>query len=224
LRRKEGEGNFWIFALILPFSLYILALIFYSKVFSAANFVLLPSKILFLQPLWLLFLFRGKTDFQLWNKTGFVLLITFNLISLVNYHKGSQFLNPKYLVPWRQLANEITANAQKNDIIVTDEETLLFYLRGKPVKGYGLVGAFEYINEQITPFTIYLVLRHRGEESIYQEGCKLKELLAQKYGIPAFRGVMPLKGGEKALWNKISHSDFVYYIEIYSYKVINQIK
>ena len=219
LKTGGQNQNFWLFCLILPFFLYILAAAFYGKVFSAANFALLPSKMFFLQPLLLMFLFRSETAKSVILKAGVGLLLIFNLISLLNYHRGVQFLNPKYVTPWRQIAAQFAQDSGKNDIVVTDESPLLHYLDEYPLKAYGLVGAVEYIESQTPPLSVNLVLRHRGEESIYLEGVKLKQALTEKYGAPEFAGVIKMEGMKKIVWSKIMGREFDYYVEIYTYSV-----
>jgi hypothetical protein len=188
-------------------------------VFSAANFALLPSKMLFLQPLWLMFLFSGRPAKNGWRVAGGILLIGFNLCSNVNYHWKTEHLNPKYIAPWREIAQDIASRSTANDIVITDEETLAHYLKGSNLKIYGLVDADKFIAEQKPPFKIHLVLRHRGEGSIYGEGVKIKQIFDDNYGAPQFIGWMKLKGIHKKMWNKILGEDFEYYVEEYVYKI-----
>ncbi len=217
-RYGEGKRNFWFFSLILPFTLYILAVIFYSKVFSAANFALLPSKMFFLQPLWMMFLLRGKKR-ERYLKIGTALLLVFNLISLVNYHRGSQFLNPKYLVPWREVAQDIQTKYKQGDLVVTDESPLLHYLKDTPVNCYGLVGAVKYITELKHPMNVYLAIRYRGEESIYFEGVKVKEQLTEQYGKPDIRGYVPFQGLQRKIWKRLMGKEIDYYLKVFIFSV-----
>ncbi|NQS97316.1 MAG: glycosyltransferase family 39 protein [candidate division Zixibacteria bacterium] len=218
-KRKEGSGGFWFFCLFSPFVLYILAVAFYGRVFSAANFALLPSKMLFIQPLLLMFLFRGEKAGGIAIKAGFALLLLFNLISLANYHRGAQYLNPKFIVPWREIAVQFAEDDEGRDIVVTDESPLLHYLSESGVKAYGLVGADDYIDSQEAPLKVHLVLRHRGEEAIYLEGVKLKAIFDERYGQPDFRGYLPMRGLQKKFWNRIMGMDFDHYLEIFTYDI-----
>lgn len=220
LKNKRIAGGLWFFALILPFMIYIFAAVFYSRVFSASNFALIPSKIFFLQPLWLMFLFRGGEGKLRWVRAGFLLLLLFNGLSLVNYHRGAQFLNPKYVAPWGRIAEEISVEAEKADMVITDESCLLRHLRVMKVESHGLVDAERHIEERPAPFKVNLALRHRGEESIYREGVKLKQILEEKYPQAGYKGYVRLEGMQKLLWNKLLGEEFEYYIEIFIFQVL----
>jgi len=218
VKRSNNISGFWTFALVLPFLLYIIAVIFYSKVFSAANFALLPSKMFFLQPLWLMFFFRNESKSYL-SKIGIILLFAFSLLSQFNYHRGAQFLNPKYQAPWRQIAQEIQNGYVPGDLVVTDEEPLLHYLRKTSVNTYGLVNAETYISEQKPPLKVKLAIRHRGEESIYLEGIKLRDNLSKIYGEPEFKGYVKIDGLQRKFWSFILGKDLDYYLLIYTYSI-----
>ena len=219
---KSGKGNksFWLFVLILPFVLYLIAVIFYSKVFSASNFALLPSKMFFLQPLWLLFLFKGRSGQKI-VYLGAGLLLIFNLCALTNYYRGTQFLNPKFIVPWRAIVSNIESSYKPGDLVVTDESPLLHYLKDTRVRCYGLVGALDYIAEQPKPMEVTLLLRHRGEASIYLEGVKFREAMKEKYRAPEFQGFVPITGLQKRVWSYILKNEFDYYVLLYKYNIKN---
>jgi uncharacterized membrane protein len=219
LRNRKTGGDFWFYALLLPFGLYILSVAFYSKVFSAANFALLPSKMLFLQPLWLMFLFTGQTGKRKAFTIGVTLLLGFNLYSAINYHLKTEHLNPKYIVPWREMAEEISSQATVKDVVITDEETLGHYLKGSKLKIYGLVDADKFVAEQEPPLKVFLAIRHRGEESIYREGIRIKNIFDNRYGTPQMKGRMKLQGMHKKVWNKLLGEDFTFYVEEYIYEV-----
>lgn len=218
---KDGEsgGGFWFFVLVLPFIVYMGAVIFYSRVFSAANFALIPSKIMFLQPLWLMFLLRGGGRKRGWITAGILLLLAFNTAALTNYHRGRQYLNPKFIVPWRAITGELAGRCQANDLVVSDESPLNHYLKGTGVEGYGLVGAVEYISDRETPFTVYLVLRHRGEQSIYLEGRKLRDYFDQHYRRIGRWGYIAPTAQEARLRKLLLEEDIEHYVEVYAFLI-----
>ena len=215
---KHSPYGFWFFALFLPFTVYILAVVFYSKVFSASNFALLPSKIFFLQPLWLMFLLKGDNRKVIF-RAGVILLLAFNVISQVNYHRGAQFLNPKYIVPWQKIASDLESSSEPGDLVVTDESPLLHYLGKTKVRCYGLVGAAEYADEQPKPLTLRLVVRHRGEASIYLEGIKLKQLLEKEYDPPEYTGYVPITGLQQKLWSRIQGRKIENYVRVFTFYI-----
>ncbi|MBL7190792.1 glycosyltransferase family 39 protein [bacterium] len=220
IRKKENNGQFLLFTLILPFIIYLGCLVFYTKVFSASNFALLPSKIMFLQPLWLMFLIRGYKPGNKLLQTAIILLVFFNIYALVNYYRGEQYLNPKYIVPWRNISFDLVRNYQTNDLIVTDESPLLHYLRDTGVECYGLVDVEEYIAEKEKPFNVYLVLRRRGERSIYIEGARLREYLDRTYLRSDFKGYISPGGEiESRLWEKMLGEKIDYLVEFCTYKI-----
>jgi len=219
LRKTKTPPAFWIFTLFLPFLLYIIAVVLYGKVFSAANFALLPSKIFFLQPLWLMFLLKSEKQNWLF-KSGLALILVFSILSLYNYHRGIQYLNPKYQVPWHQIALQLQKQYHPGDLVVTDETPLLHYLRKTPVNCYGLVGAETYISELHHPLKVYLAIRHRGEESIYLEGIKLRDRLTQIYGEPECRGYVKIEGMQKKFWSFLLGKQIDYYLIVYTYSII----
>ena len=219
LKSNKQLKGFWFFSLFLPFALYMLTVVFYKKVFAAANFALIPTKLFFLQPIWMMFLLQGSFKDKRIVKISVCLLLIFNLTALFNYFNGSQYLNPKYITPWKSISESFAKDYNSKDIVLTDEETMLFYLRDTKVKCYGLVGAVQYISEQEPDYKVHLVVRHRGEESIYKEGMKVKDALSAKYGEPDYKGYVLLEGMLKEMWNKVLGMDFDYYLEIFTYEV-----
>ncbi|MBC8277478.1 MAG: glycosyltransferase family 39 protein [FCB group bacterium] len=219
LRKDEHSPyGFWLFTLFLPFAVYILAVVFYSKVFSASNFALLPSKILFLQPLWLMFLLKGDSRKAVF-RVGIVLLLIFQIVSLVNYHRGEQFLNPKYIIPWQMIASDLETAYNPGDLMVTDESPLLHYLGKTDVRCYGLAGAAGYAAEQPKPLTVRLVVRHRGEESIYLEGIKLKEIFEGEYGPPEYTGYVPMTGLQQKLRSRVQGRTIEDYVRVFIFDI-----
>lgn len=218
---KAGKTPEWVFLLFLPFLMYILSAVFYSKVFSASNFALIPSKIMFLQPLWMMFLLRGENRTKTLT-AGALLLLVFYAIALFNYHRGAEFLNPKYTIPWKQIVGELENDSSAGDIIVTDEEPILLYLKGSHFKAYGIVGAVEYIAEQKPPFKVRLVMRRRGEESIFEEGIKLRDKLKEVYGQPDYKGYGELIGIQKKLWGDERNAETENIVLVYTFQVVQK--
>jgi hypothetical protein len=225
-RKKEdttARGLLFVF-LVSLFALLALSEVY--DVFSSRMFQF-PSKVLFLLPLFLLITARGWDLLKSRPVAGIlaVVILFGNAYGISNYYTGRQFLNPKYLVPWRQIENDILQTAEPQDLILTDEEAFLHYLNitDCPLESYGLVGALEKADSVLAtrgPFHIYLVIRYRGDEVIVLEGLKVKNALNRKYDLVQTHHYLPSDPEAAPYWKRFLGRDpYPYFVDVFCFRV-----
>jgi hypothetical protein len=107
---------------------FVLAVVVASTVARAVPPVYLPSRMLFLAPVLLLVLALGVKHLGTWGRPAGCLVIAVWCYSVSNYYRGSDFHNPVYLIPWRQIVAELRSSLEPGDgIVATPEYPFLFY-------------------------------------------------------------------------------------------------
>ena len=66
---------------------------------------------------------------------------------------------------------------------------------------------------------VKLAVRHRGEESIYLEGMKVRDQLTEIYGEPEYKGYVPLKGIQQKLWSRIQGREVEDYLMVFTFDI-----
>ena len=105
---------------------------FYSKIFSAGSFALIPSRFLFALPILYLWFsgFISKYIDSDKKKYMYIILIviTFgNFVGIKNYFTKKDFFNQKYIVPWQKIIGEIESSSKPTDILLTEENPPKYY-------------------------------------------------------------------------------------------------
>ncbi|MCX6639542.1 MAG: glycosyltransferase family 39 protein [bacterium] len=208
----ENNTRFLFFV----FTLSLIVLIVLSEVhrnFSSRTFQL-PSKIMFLLPLFLLLIAQGwqKLNRKTLQVALGAIIIGVNCYGLNNYFQGQQFLNPKYLVPWRQIQHDIEDRAQSSDLVVTDEEAFLkqLSLSKSPLSVFGLVGAKEEVEKRFTEkgsYHLYILIRYRGDEQITLEGLDVVKELSALYPVVDTWHYVPADPEAAPYWKKLLGRD-----------------
>ncbi len=105
-----------------------LSVLIASTVARAVPPVYLPSRMLFLAPVLVLLFALGIKRLKRWGLPAGVAILLVWCYSISNYYRGSDFHNPVYLVPWRQIVEELRASLEPSDVVVaTPEYPFLFY-------------------------------------------------------------------------------------------------
>ncbi|MBU0518885.1 glycosyltransferase family 39 protein [bacterium] len=227
LIRKRGEKDhrFLFFVFFVSWLILLILSEIYS-VFSTRAFQL-PSKIMFLLPLFLLLIANGWSMIKSapLRIALLVVLMAGNAYGVSNYFRGEQFLNPKFLVSWEQIQADIEEEADPQDLILTDEEALVHYLHTthSPIEEFGLVGALEKVDSVLVdrgPHHVYLVIRYRGDEVIVMEGMKVNLQLSARYQMVDTWHYLPLDPEAAPYWKRFLGRDpKPYMVEVFIYKV-----
>jgi uncharacterized membrane protein len=221
----EESTRFLLFILLVS----LLVLVVLSEIhtnFSSRTFQL-PSKIMFLLPLMILLLARGWDNLKSrnWKVALGCILIAGNTYSLTNYFSAHQFLNPKYLAPWRQIQVEVERTAQAPDLVLTDEEAFLKQLdiSGSRRDVFGLVGALAETQDRLRrvgPYNLYLVIRYRGDEQITMEGLLVLDKLKVLYPLVETRNYVPVDPEAARFWERfLGKKPSPYLVEVYRFTV-----
>lgn len=215
--------------LILPFFGTLIAATVISEihgVFGSRMFQF-PSKVMFLTPF--LFLLSAGVWYRIQNRVVQILLaiiiLAGDVYGLNNYYSGHQFLNPKYLVPWREIQLDIEKVVDEHDLILTDEEAFFHNLRatGCPIESFGLVGAAEKVEQTLTelgPFHVYLLIRYRGDETIVMEGLNVQKDFEQKYLLKSVWNYVPSDPEAAPFWTRmLGREPPDYFVKVFLFHV-----
>lgn len=224
-RSEEQHSRFLIFIIFTALVILIILSEIYG-VFSSRMF-LFPTKVMFLLPLFLLLISKGWDKLK--NRGLQVLLgvivVGGNVYGINNYFSGKQFLNPKFLVPWRQITSDIEAVAQPHDLILNDEEAFIYkpIVDGKEVEKFGLVGALEKVEKTLTergPNHVFLVIRYRGDQQITLEGLSVLEKLKARYPLVDKLNYVPTDPEAAPYWKRFLGRELrPFLVEIYRFRV-----
>ncbi len=230
--RAPGEKNLQF--LIFIFILSLLILIPLSEIhrnFSSRTFQL-PSKIVFLLPIFLLIIAKSWSDLK--KKASLIILgiiiLSGNCYGLMNYFSGRQFLNPKFLAPWRTVQNDIENSGDPQDLILSDEEGLLHEMRIThfPLEVFGLVNAIEKVKQTFTErgrYHIYLVIRYRGDEQITLETLNVKKKLSELYPLVDTWNYLPSDPEAAPFWRRIlGREPPEYLVQVFVFEVNQQVE
>jgi hypothetical protein len=151
-----------------------------------------------------------------------------HVYGLSNYYTGRQFLNPKYLAPWRQVQADIQKAATEKDLILTDEEAFLHNLHTSDVKveDYGLVGSLEKVRQTFAErgsHRVFLVVRFRGDQTIYWEGLNVRDRMAEQYSWVDTWNYLPSDPDANPFWQRIlGQEPPTHLVQVFLFSVENQ--
>jgi hypothetical protein len=186
-----------------------------------------PSKVLFLAPITFVLISYGLIRVR---KKVLALVLLLVILSgqaygLNNYFQGKQFLNPKYLVPWVKIEQDISARAGQQDLILSDEEAFFHTLKATrcPIESFGLVGALEKVDQTLKtkgPMTVYLVIRYRGDETIVVEALKVRDQLESIYPKLNVWQYVPADPEAVPYWKRfLGKEPYPFLVEVYRFQV-----
>jgi uncharacterized membrane protein len=230
IRSPDNDSTRFLLFILVASLLFLVVLSEIHTNFSSRTFQL-PSKVMFLLPLMILLVARGWDSLKSrnWKLALGCILIAGNAYSLNNYFTGRQFLNPKYLAPWRQIQTEIERTAQPPDLVLTDEEAFLKQLdiSRSRCDVFGLVGALTETQDRfrrVGPYDLYLVIRYRGDEQITMEGLLVLDKLKALYPLLETRDYVPVSPEAARFWERfLGKKPNAYMVEVYRFKVATPI-
>ncbi len=125
-----------------------------------------PSRLLFLVPVWAMFLAGGieRSRYKVRYFCAAVLLAVY-IVGLVNLFLGREYHNTSYLIPWRSIVKVFTADTEPDKIVVTTEEYPLLHY-GKGLLRFQLIRPGEDAVRELSakqPKVVWLVKRDRAD-------------------------------------------------------------
>ena len=124
-----------IFALLF-FCVPIFFLIFVcSTILLSESFHTFPGNLFFLLPVFCFVIASGiysieKRTFQIFA-LGVVVLISG--YSLKNYYQGREYINPNYMIPWKQISRDLKSEVSEDDFVIATDESLYYYRGSLPM-------------------------------------------------------------------------------------------
>jgi hypothetical protein len=100
------------------------------------------SRLLFLAPLLLILIGMAAASakpgtINEWvTALALALLVSFNVLSTWNFHQGKEYIQSTYIIPWTQIARDITQRLTPDTVLLYDDDTLAYYLPSKPHDGF----------------------------------------------------------------------------------------
>jgi uncharacterized membrane protein len=226
IRGPDSGNQGWLrFTLILTALLTVIISEVYG-IFGSRMFQF-PSKVMFLLPLFLLLVVWSWSNLRSRVLQGVIAIAILcgNAYGLTNYYSGRQFLNPKFLVPWRQVQANIHTASETQDLILTDEEAFIHQLKisSDSLEVFGLVGALEKVDrtyKERGPHQVYLVIRYRGDETITMEGLIVLDKLKALYPLVETRDYVPMDPEAARFWERfLGKKPNPYLVEVYRFKI-----
>lgn len=144
--------------------------------------VYLPSRLLFLAPLWAILLARGAENERGVGLAAVALVVAGYLVGDWNLVRGRDYHNVSYLVPWKRIAELVRQDQAEDKLLVTPEEYPLFYY-GRGLR-FQLVRPGESVNSQLAaklPQVVWLVQRDRADRERRDITAPVEEWLDRHY-------------------------------------------
>lgn len=146
--------------LVLPMTLFLAlplcATAFVLTIFSPATpFVNAPSRAMFAAPFLFIILAGGFVSLQS-RRSLFLLLVAGWLvvdgIALHHYYSNRDFHNPTYVIPAREMANEVGRQVQSGDVVISDWDSAFayYYNQGQQVTPHFFTDEAETIEDYVS--------------------------------------------------------------------------
>lgn|GEM_PF-3070515 len=155
-----------------------------SVVARSLPLVYVPSRLLFLLPIWMMLLSEGYATVRFKRWGGLILGVLFAVYVYggVNLVSGKEYHNSTYIVPWKTIVQTIREDPESNHLVITTEEYPLFHygpdLRYQLVRpGYDVISELE----NKFPAVIWLVERDRADPQRRMLLDPLERWLVRKY-------------------------------------------
>lgn len=168
-----------------------------SLVARSLPLVYLPSRLLFLAPLWAILLARGVERVGKRGAVAFSVVLLGYAVGLWNLYHGTGYHNSTYLIPWRQAAQVMREDPEPNKLVVTTEEYPLFHY-GKGLR-FQLVRPGDSTVLELTskfPRVVWLVGRDRADRQRRGLIDHVEEWLTRNYVEGESRRFVPLSAME----------------------------
>jgi uncharacterized membrane protein len=157
-----------------------------SLLFPTLPFITLPNHIFFVLPFFCLVLAASVLTLRrAWWVSLLALLLVPRMFGIYNYFTASEYHNPIYAVPTRQVVQKIIAESRSGDVVISDSDTgfAFYYARGpQPIPylsdtEYDVATAFL---QQHQPSRIWLLTFGR-DRSRAQTPIELNDWLRERY-------------------------------------------
>jgi hypothetical protein len=116
-------------ALVVTLSLSLLGAAFFTTwIFASVPFIAFPNHTLFAAPLFALLLAIGAAALTpRWSFTLVSLLLLARMIGIANYFTATDFHNPIYAVPMREIVQAIMSRAQSDEMLIATPDVGVHY-------------------------------------------------------------------------------------------------
>ncbi|HAJ36079.1 MAG TPA: hypothetical protein DCL15_10335 [Chloroflexi bacterium] len=130
-----------------------------TYIFAAVPFIAFPNHTLFAAPLFALLLAIGAAALPLrWSISLVSLLLFARVIGIGNYFTATDFHNPIYAVPMREITQELVSYAHGNDMLIATPDVGLHYyfarLAVDPIQDYPAMLLLETLEPTTARITI----------------------------------------------------------------------
>ena len=182
----------------------------YAKVFSFQSFALLPSRLLPLSPILLVAVVYGL--YRISNPIAKTVLIVLFLVTEAygtwHYFAQDQYLNPKYIVPWRKSVEYIIDRSPGVSLSCTDESSFFYYnnrLNGPPAYGVmDLLQGIRHVGDPEKPLTLWIISRYRGDPGIRLAYHELDAFCRETFAIMSDTAFAPINPKLRQFLSKIT--------------------
>ncbi len=193
VRRKAFDFVALAFALPLLFVILLLTLIAQD-----IPFLNVPSRSIAALPFFVMIMAAGITAAPRRWLAGLLLggLLLSSAASLGNLWQGTQYHNPIYAVPARQIAADVVARLRPGDLVVSDPDTLFeryFVQSGAPAPHFtsNQAGTVTTFIEKRHPPRIWLITFGRDRTAAVNPARRLLDWLPGRYALSATTGYVP---------------------------------
>lgn len=176
-----------IFVLSFFFLPILFLLLITGTIFPSESFHIFPGLLLFVLPIFYLIIARGiyslrRKDLQI---VMLVLIIFTSGYSLKNYYQGKEYINPNYMIPWKQISRDLKSEVSKNDLVIATDIMLYYYRRNLPMllmdEPFTRNEVEEYIEKNV-PEKIWFQIRDSGDYTGSKWKLEFSDWLNKNYG------------------------------------------
>jgi len=120
--KRHGEFSALILWILIP------AAILTGK-FLPVGIEFLPPRETFILPFWLMIIAAGISKMpRRLMPIPIVILVTVSVAGNIRYFQGRDTFHSTYIIPWREIASEAVHMAEPDGVIISDDESIKFYL------------------------------------------------------------------------------------------------
>lgn len=169
LRKNEG-WRVWLTFCLVPFAgIAILSSMSFVGVFSARSAALFPARVVMLAPLAYMVIACGLCRLSFVKRFALCAVAGgIFLYSLANLYCGREYLNEKYVSPWREVAGLVRSRSSDSDFIASRERSFWFYHAEGDIERMALEAGMNMGGSE--PEMVWIVERMRGDTSVGRIG------------------------------------------------------
>ena len=129
---KKEDAYFYLSLFCMPFAFLIL--ITYI-IFPSESFHNFPGLLIYVLPIFLLIISVGI--YSLKKKRNQIMIIVVIILvsgySLKNYYRKTEYINPNYMIPWKQISRDLKSEVSEDDFVIATDESLYYYRGSLPM-------------------------------------------------------------------------------------------